>query len=387
MPYDPYKVNDIMSQTTGLMLGAGNLGLRRREVDLEEKTHPIRNAYTQALTERLNQEKPLLEEQKNAQRFNTIADTFKKFNDSGITPDQALPILQPIFPNELGSVKPEQLSFKGQNNFVYKDDAGNSVTYFRSPTGWDKITSKADGAISFNEYNKMSPREKNQYSRFKSVGKSSDTETPIKVALQAAQAMANRGEINQEEVQQKALELSAGYSFLPSPEGTIGINKRNPGDKINTGIKKILPKEAGDELSMITTLTDIGKEIKDNYKPEFSGIEGLIRGKSSKYINDPNFVKLNNLVESMRMEVYAYSGKAINETEQKWLQQIQGHLNQPDENFIANLDGDLRKLELIKKNRENQYKKMGYGWDEKSLSNTKDSPTTAEEFLKMLGNK
>ena len=203
------------------------------------------------------------------------------------------------------------------------------------------------------------------------IGQDNGILTNTKLAMDAAKDMLKAGEISPEELNQKALELSSGYRFIESPDGSIAVSNRNPNKQVKTGIKKILPKEASDELSMLKSLTEVAEEIRTRWKPEYSGAEGIVRGKASAYVNDPEFVALNNLVESMRMEVYGYSGKAINETEAKWLETIQAHLNQPDQNFLANLKEDAKRLALIKKNRESMYKRSGYDWGD--VENKQDS--------------
>jgi hypothetical protein len=112
----------------------------------------------------------------------------------------------------------------------------------------------------------------------------------------------------------------------------------------NTGTKvypkkKSLTSEITDNMGGgITYLQQIDK-IEKTYNDALAGpASGNINKASGMVINNPEFQGLRLDVGTLRTVVYQLSGKQINESEQKWLENdILPSLTQPNENFKAKL--------------------------------------------------
>jgi len=116
------------------------------------------------------------------------------------------------------------------------------------------------------------------------------------------------------------------------------VRVANQGDAISQKLSNPTTEEVNKLDAYNNTYNEINK-IGETIDDAFTGIyEGNWNNLKSKFVNTPEFQKHKARVEKLRTIVYGLSGKAINETEQKWLDTILPKLAQPDENFKANLD-------------------------------------------------
>jgi hypothetical protein len=110
------------------------------------------------------------------------------------------------------------------------------------------------------------------------------------------------------------------------------------GGPVKTGPQK-LPVTEQEKLVGFSQLNDTANWIEKNFDQNYVGpLTGRVREGTSKVFNDPKFVEFKSKLGQLRTIVYSLSGKQINETELKWLdERILPELTSPSKNFNATL--------------------------------------------------
>jgi hypothetical protein len=146
------------------------------------------------------------------------------------------------------------------------------------------------------------------------------------------------------------------YQVITGTDNEMKLLRKTTGELKTLGEFKKSPSEISiSHIALNDNLESIKavKEVSDR-----GDLTGVVKGRAlkfgTKFFNNEEAIKLKNRVAQLRTIIYGLSGKQINESEQKWLENdILPQMQNPDENF----ETTLNEFEAWVKRRKNELEK------------------------------